>query len=157
MRRNLAAGRLTTPKNGKTRRVDMSAQLTETLRGLLRARKKETLKKGWGSVPELVSCTETGGSLDADNFRHQVFYKLLVWPMGQVETVCSRACWPRATALGLSAALRMPMRVRRRRTQCLGRGHSSLTAWRPVATSLALLAAAPRRGDGLSEARMPSR
>jgi integrase len=77
VRRNLAAGRLTTPKNGKTRRVDMSAQLTETLRGLLRARKRETLKKGWGSVPELVFCTETGGSLDADNLRHRVFYKLL--------------------------------------------------------------------------------
>jgi integrase len=77
VRRNLAAGRRTTPKNGKTRRVDMSAQLSETLRALLRARKKETLKKGWGSVPDLVSCTETGGSLDADNFRH-TFASLLL-------------------------------------------------------------------------------
>jgi integrase len=77
VRPNLVAGRVTTPKNGKTRRVDMSAQLTDALRALLRTRKKETLKKGWGSVPEWVFCTESGGPLDGDNLRHRVFYKLL--------------------------------------------------------------------------------
>lgn len=77
VRRNLVAGRLTTPKNGKTRRVDMSAQLTTTLRSLLQARKKETLSKGWGTVPDWVFCTEGGGALDGDNLRHRVFYKLL--------------------------------------------------------------------------------
>src|SRR5262249_22757893 len=50
-------GQLTTPKSGKTRRVDMSRQLTETLKALLVERKKETLKKGWGEVPEWVFCT----------------------------------------------------------------------------------------------------
>jgi integrase len=34
-------------------------------------------RDSWRSVPELVFCTETGGSLDADNLRHRVFYKLL--------------------------------------------------------------------------------
>jgi integrase len=34
VRRNLVAGRITTPKNGKIRRVDMTAQLTEVLKGL---------------------------------------------------------------------------------------------------------------------------
>jgi integrase len=77
VRRNLVAGRVTTPKNGKTRRVDMSAQLTTTLRGLLATRKEETLKKGWGAVPDWVFCTEGGGALDSDNLRHRVFYKLL--------------------------------------------------------------------------------
>jgi integrase len=77
VRGNLVAGRLTTPKNGKTRRVDMSAQLTDTLRALLRARKRETLKNGWGNVPEWVFCRESGRPLDADNLRHRVFYKLL--------------------------------------------------------------------------------
>ena len=77
VRRNLVAGRVTTPKNGKTRRVDMSAQLTATLKALLQARKKETLKNGWGSVPEWIFCTESGGPLDGDNLRHRVFYKLL--------------------------------------------------------------------------------
>jgi len=42
----VVAGRVTTPKNGKTRRVDMSNQLTEALRVLLRVRKKETLATG---------------------------------------------------------------------------------------------------------------
>jgi integrase len=77
VRRNLVAGRVTTPKNGKTRRVDMSAQLTDALRALHRARKKETLKHGWGSVPAWVFSTESGGPLDGDNLRHRVFYRLL--------------------------------------------------------------------------------
>jgi integrase len=77
IRRNLVAGRLTTPKSGKTRRVDMSAQLTETLRTLLTARKAEALHKGWGQVPEWVFCGEDGKPLDGDNLRHRVFYRVL--------------------------------------------------------------------------------
>jgi len=77
VRRNLVAGRLTTPKNGKMRRVDMSKQLAETLRDLLTARKAETLRRGWGQVPEWVFCNEEGGPLDGDNLRHRVFYKVL--------------------------------------------------------------------------------
>jgi integrase len=77
IRRNRVAGRLTTPKSGKTRRVDMSAQLTETLRGLLTTRKAEALRKGQGQVPEWVFCSEDGGPLDGDNLRHRVFYRVL--------------------------------------------------------------------------------
>jgi integrase len=77
VRRNLVAGRETTPKSGKTRRVDMSNQLTETLRSLLIARKAEALKKGWGKVPDWVFCNEDGRPLDGDNLRHRVFYKIL--------------------------------------------------------------------------------
>ena len=55
----------------------MSAQLTTTLRSLLAIRKAETLKKGWGTVPDWVFCTESGGAFDGDNLRHRVFYKLL--------------------------------------------------------------------------------
>lgn len=61
-----------TPKNGKTRRVDMSTQLTETLSILLLERKKETLKKGWGEVPAFLFVTETGEMLDGDNLRRRV-------------------------------------------------------------------------------------
>jgi integrase len=77
VRRNLVAGRVTTPKNGRTRRVDMSAQLAETLKALLTARKAEALRKGWGRVPEWVFCNEDGGPLDGDNLRHRVFYRVL--------------------------------------------------------------------------------
>jgi integrase len=77
VRRNLVAARLTTPKNGKNRRVDLSAQLGETLKTLLTARKAEALKRGWGRVPDWVFCNENGGPLDGDNLRHRVFYKVL--------------------------------------------------------------------------------
>ncbi len=77
VRRNLVAGRLTTPKNGRTRRADMSAQLGDTLKALLTTRKAETLKRGWPQVPEWVFCNEEGGPLDGDKLRHRVFYKVL--------------------------------------------------------------------------------
>jgi integrase len=76
VRRNRVAGRLTTPKNGKGRRVDMSAQLTQTLRELRVTRKTEALRHGWGRVPDWLFCTD-GGALDGDNLRHRVFYKVL--------------------------------------------------------------------------------
>jgi integrase len=77
VRRNLVAGRVTTPKSGKTRRVDMSVQLTEALRTLMTTRKAVTLKNGWGLLPDWVFCSETGGPLDGDNLRHRVFYRVL--------------------------------------------------------------------------------
>ena len=77
VRRNRVAGRTTTPKNGKTRRVDMSMQLTQVLRALLTARKTEALQRGWKHVPDWVFCTEEGSPLDGDNLRHRVFYKVL--------------------------------------------------------------------------------
>ena len=77
VRRNLVAGRITTPKSGRTRRVDMSAQLAETLKTLLTSRKAETLRRGWPQVPDWVFCNEEGGPLDGDNLRHRVFYKTL--------------------------------------------------------------------------------
>jgi len=77
VRRNLVAGRITTPKNGKVRRVDMSAQLNEVLKGLLLTRKEETPRKAWGDVPEWVFCNALGRLLDKDNLRHRVFYRVL--------------------------------------------------------------------------------
>jgi integrase len=43
VRRTLYKNHISTPKNGKTRRVDMSQQLTNTFKALLLERKKETL------------------------------------------------------------------------------------------------------------------
>jgi integrase len=91
VRRNRVAGRTTTPKNGKRRRVDMSAQLTDTLKALRTARREETLRKGWGSVPEWVFCNEDGGPLDGDNLGHRVFYRVLekVGCGGSASTTCA--------------------------------------------------------------------
>src|SRR5205823_14446537 len=77
VRRTFSKGRLTTPKSGKTRRVDMSQQLTDTLKGLLLERKKETLRKGWGTVPPWVFCSGVGTPLDAGSLYDRVWNKLL--------------------------------------------------------------------------------
>jgi hypothetical protein len=45
------SGRIELPRNGKTRRVDMSQQLADELWWLYASRVKETLKKGWVEVP----------------------------------------------------------------------------------------------------------
>jgi integrase len=46
VKRNCVRGIVSTPKNGKTRRVDMSEQLAEILKIHLTDRKKDTLRKG---------------------------------------------------------------------------------------------------------------
>jgi integrase len=77
VRRNLVDGKLTTPKSGKGRRVDMSQHLADTLKALHLERRKVTLKKGWGTIPSWVFINEAGNPLDADNFRKRVWPKLL--------------------------------------------------------------------------------
>ena len=71
------AGRIETPKNGKTRRVDMSQQLAAELKDLMKKRKEETLRKGWKEVPEWAFCDSTGNPLDGNNLRKRVFYRTL--------------------------------------------------------------------------------
>jgi integrase len=68
---------VTTPKNGKSRRVDISKQLGETLKTLQTTRKEEKLKNGWAEVPAALFCTEAGQPLDGDNLRHRVFYRII--------------------------------------------------------------------------------
>jgi integrase len=77
VRRNRSGGKVTTPKSGKSRRVDMSDQLADTLQRLHVERKAETLRNGWGQVPETVFVTEGGRPYDAANLRQRVFYKTL--------------------------------------------------------------------------------
>jgi len=77
VRRNYVDGRMTTPKNGSGRRIDISLQLAETLKALHVERKKETLKRGWREVPLWVFTNEAGNLVDPDNFRNRVWLKLL--------------------------------------------------------------------------------
>lgn len=77
VRRNLTGGVEGTPKNGKSRRVDMSAQLADELKKLKTKRKEQKLANGWTELPSKVFCTPAGGPLDGDNVRHRVFYKML--------------------------------------------------------------------------------
>lgn len=77
VQRSFSDGRMTTPKNGRTRRVDMSQQLTATLQALLMERKKETLQEGWRALPPWIFTTTTGTLLNEGSFRYRVWRPLL--------------------------------------------------------------------------------
>ncbi len=71
---------ITTTKSGKTRRVDMSLQLTNTLERLLARRKAEALKRGRSLddvMEDWVFTTPQGTQLDPNNLRKRVFYRAL--------------------------------------------------------------------------------
>lgn len=75
IRRNYTNGRITTPKSGKIRRVDMSLKLSEVLREHLTGLEVEAMAKG-NPRPETVFPAPEGGILDPDNLRSRVFYKI---------------------------------------------------------------------------------
>ena len=70
-------GRVELPKNGKTRRVDVSRQLVAELEWLKASRAAETLKKAWPGVPEWVFCNEGGKPIWKSNFERRVFHRTL--------------------------------------------------------------------------------
>lgn len=70
--RSYKLGETTATKTGKTRRVDMSDQLFETMKSLMARTKEEGLKMGLGESPEVIfhrngepmeQRTTSGGSL----------------------------------------------------------------------------------------------
>lgn len=75
IRRALVNGKVTTPKTGKARRVIATPQLLSILGELQKQRKEETLKSGWGDVPEWAFVNAEGKPLDAGNVRGRVHYK----------------------------------------------------------------------------------
>jgi integrase len=76
--RNIAAGRITTPKSkSSSRDVRMTNQLLEELKALRVRCKEEALGKGWPSAPEWVFYNETGALLNADNFRKRVWDRMM--------------------------------------------------------------------------------
>ncbi len=77
VRRSCVRGRISTPKSGKVRRVDMSEQLAIVLKGYLTERKKDALQKGWEEPPEWLFYNEEGGLIDINNLRKRLFYKCL--------------------------------------------------------------------------------
>ncbi len=77
VQRNYTRGRVSTPKSGETRRVDMSRELAQALKDLYTERQLETAVNGWKDMRLWVFCKETGGLLDPDYLRRRVFYGLL--------------------------------------------------------------------------------
>jgi len=74
---NFSRGEFTSPKSKKSRKVDMSQQLADVLRSLLRTRKTEALKNGTGEVPELIFLTSVGTHLDGTTFAKRIFHRAL--------------------------------------------------------------------------------
>ena len=77
VRRGLSRMEVETPKSGKTRVVDMSLQLTETLRELKTSQKREALAKGMNTPPTLVFPNQAGRHLDIYNWRSRIWKKAL--------------------------------------------------------------------------------
>lgn len=75
VRRSLGRDGANAPKSGKSRRVDLSAQLVETLRALQLAAKKRALREG-REVPLWIFATDTGTPLEANNLRHRFWPRL---------------------------------------------------------------------------------
>ena len=77
VRRQYSKGKVSNPKNNKTRRVDMSAQLCKTLE----KHKVESMKRGFalgfGGPPEYVFSNQTGNPIDLDGWRRRIFNKTL--------------------------------------------------------------------------------
>jgi integrase len=76
--RSIVRGYISKPKNGKTRRVDMSQHLADTLKLYRHDCKKKGLKMGQGSLPKYLFMNSAGGMIDTHNWRRRVFKKVLV-------------------------------------------------------------------------------
>jgi integrase len=70
VQRSYTSGRITTPKNGKTRRVDMSTQLTNILQDWQTRCEVDTLQRGWTEMPAWAFYTSTKRSFDDANLRN---------------------------------------------------------------------------------------
>jgi integrase len=77
IQRGISRGKIEAPKNSKTRKVDMSAQLTETLKAYQVECKKKGLALGLGDAPEYIFINKNGSFVDKDNWRRRIFNKAL--------------------------------------------------------------------------------
>jgi integrase len=77
VRRAIVRGRIETPKNGKSRRVDLSGHLSDVLKSHIVKMKEETLRKGWKSLPVTLFYNEEGNHLDPRNLVQRCFHKCL--------------------------------------------------------------------------------
>jgi site-specific recombinase XerD len=65
--RAFSIGNIENTKTGETREVNMADPLERRLRDHLRARREETLKRGWREQPELLFVSSSGTALDDAN------------------------------------------------------------------------------------------
>ena len=75
VKRSYRRGRFTRPKNGKSRKVDMSMQLMEALSQFQTKAKREALKQGSGEMPEFIF--NRFGRVIEQNFIRRVYKRTL--------------------------------------------------------------------------------
>ena len=75
VKRSYRRGRFTPPKNGKSRKVDMSLQLKEALQEHLTREKRKAHKDGLRNIPDLVF--HRNGKVIEQNYIRRVFKKVL--------------------------------------------------------------------------------
>jgi integrase len=75
VRRTLGAYGIEAPKNGKSRRIDMSKRLASVLNDHLKVSRNEASKLGWNENALWVFRNSYGTPLDPNNLRRRVFYK----------------------------------------------------------------------------------
>jgi integrase len=75
VQRSFRNGRITKPKNGKTRMVDISEQLYTEMKELFRKRKKEALATGSGEIVETIF--HTGGKPTSQNTIRNIWKRML--------------------------------------------------------------------------------
>lgn len=76
VRRSRRRGRVSEPKSGKARRVDMSQQLTEALQSLKTLQEAEAALQGT-APPERVFSTASGAPIEESSFRNHIWRPLL--------------------------------------------------------------------------------
>jgi integrase len=76
VRQAFSRHRLTTPKNKRIRRVDMSRQLTEELKALKATMREESFKRG-EPMPKWVFCQTNGKPLTATSIANRIFHRCL--------------------------------------------------------------------------------
>ena len=69
VQRNISRGKVDTPKNHRSRRVDMSDMLT----GILRDLRRERVKMYGDNMPEWVFLNENDGFIDQNHWRQRIF------------------------------------------------------------------------------------
>ena len=77
VQRGLSRMKIETPKGGRSRRVDMSQQLAETLAAYRTECKRKGLALGLGDAPEYIFTNEKGGFMQVNNWRRRVFNRIL--------------------------------------------------------------------------------
>ena len=87
VRQAIVLGEETTPKNGDSRRVDVSKQLAYVLKAHLEMTEAETKERGWENRPETMFYNDEGEPIDPSNLRNRIFKEVLAKFANQLKRI----------------------------------------------------------------------